>query len=1033
MLLGGIRRLSGLASRCTQLVLRFVQRMDVYAGGFALAVGLYAGMAWLGGMPRLVDVLPGAPLQLGGALGLMLAGAALLWRRARLPAPSAVRQGLGLVLMLYGLSIQAQTVFDFHSPFDFQALHLGSGSVKMGDGLMSGRMPFALGLGFTLVGMALLLLERHAHRRFLTLVELVAIAPGVVGALALMDHLTAYDDAYVHVYTRDAPMGILAGLTLVAIAAGLWAAAADRRAQALKHDEAEDQRIVRAAAFVMIPVIVLAGFGGFNASRNLVERTMRESLTATLHQNAQFIQSLFDEHLVRVARIVVRPEVVELVDGAARAKAGAAHRAALEREVRALLDMGFTAVRFESAAGAVLAEDGVPALPTGFKTEVHRSPPAQLFWANGFRLRTRAPIMRGERTLGVLQVEQSLPALTALAMGLDATDESSEILIAYRQGDALYNFPSRFSHTPRVEPASAQRLAVYHATTGRTGLLKTRDYRDKEVVAAFTAIGDTDLGLVVKIDVEELYAPIARQFRLWLILLAAGVAAALFILYMLVRPLAQRLMRSEEKARWSSELARAQAEALQHSEARVRAILDSTAEAVLTLGHDRNVLSINPAVERIFGYRAERLIGMPLGALVHTDGDPFSDGVGKPLVGRAFRADGKAIEVEMIIDRVNAGDQAAWVVVARDISERREQERMLRETHARLERGLASLAQRNEEMATLVRMSRVLQRCANETEVYKAVKQFGTLLFRGEAGSLYLQTEHGLQEKAAWHGGVPLGEKEHTCADRVVRPVAEGGCNVRDGLVCRLLSDPYDRRYVTLCIPVTAHERVLGVLLVRSESSPDHEIVEARRHLAIVVAEHIGLAIDDLQLREKLRNESLRDPLTGLYNRRYLEEAYTQAGATAQRQRGSLVVMLIDMDHFKQLNDTLGHEAGDTVLRALGALLQRSVRESDTPCRLGGEEFALLMPAATLEQGKARAEEIRKQIKALRVEHRGRVLDNFSASIGIAAYPDCGRSLAELLIAADQGLYQAKAAGRDCVRVAPCHGIAAQTGGTQAA
>jgi diguanylate cyclase (GGDEF) domain len=127
---------------------------------------------------------------------------------------------------------------------------------------------------------------------------------------------------------------------------------------------------------------------------------------------------------------------------------------------------------------------------------------------------------------------------------------------------------------------------------------------------------------------------------------------------------------------------------------------------------------------------------------------------------------------------------------------------------------------------------------------------------------------------------------------------------------------------------------------------------------------------------------------------------------------------MIDLDYFKRLNDNFGHEAGDVVLQAFGALLKASVREGDTACRFGGEEFALLLPGATLEDGIARAESLRLEVERLQLTHAGRALDQLTASFGVAAYPAAGTELRQLVLAADQALYAAKGAGRNCVMAA---------------
>lgn len=170
--------------------------------------------------------------------------------------------------------------------------------------------------------------------------------------------------------------------------------------------------------------------------------------------------------------------------------------------------------------------------------------------------------------------------------------------------------------------------------------------------------------------------------------------------------------------------------------------------------------------------------------------------------------------------------------------------------------------------------------------------------------------------------------------------------------------------------------------------------------------------------QERLREEAITDPLTGLFNRRFLNEMLPSAVAGAARRGGTLAVVILDVDHFKRINDTFGHDAGDTVLSEVGALVKRSVRRSDTACRFGGEEFVLVLPDSTLDGAHERAEQIRCEIGALRLQHDSTPLGSITGSFGIAAFPIHADDAAGLVNAADAALYQAKQGGRNRTVVA---------------
>ena len=181
-------------------------------------------------------------------------------------------------------------------------------------------------------------------------------------------------------------------------------------------------------------------------------------------------------------------------------------------------------------------------------------------------------------------------------------------------------------------------------------------------------------------------------------------------------------------------------------------------------------------------------------------------------------------------------------------------------------------------------------------------------------------------------------------------------------------------------------------------------------------------AFDDmagaLQLREqKLQEQAISDPLTGLYNRRYLNEFLPRELGRSGRNAVPVAVMLIDLDHFKRVNDSFGHEAGDIVLVAVGALLKEKVRGSDIACRYGGEEFALVLPETGEEPAARRAEDIRVAISNLGLSHARKPLGKVTASFGIALFPDHAQDTDALLRVADVALYAAKGAGRNRVVV----------------
>lgn len=171
----------------------------------------------------------------------------------------------------------------------------------------------------------------------------------------------------------------------------------------------------------------------------------------------------------------------------------------------------------------------------------------------------------------------------------------------------------------------------------------------------------------------------------------------------------------------------------------------------------------------------------------------------------------------------------------------------------------------------------------------------------------------------------------------------------------------------------------------------------------------------NLKQREALHRQSIQDPLTGLFNRRYLEATLERELRRSEREQQPLGIIMLDVDYFKQFNDTFGHMAGDTLLQELGKFLKEQIRAGDIACRYGGEEFMLILPAAPLEIVQQRAEQIRTLVKLLNVQHRQQSLGEITLSLGVAIFPSHGLTSEEVIRAADAALYQAKAEGRDRV------------------
>jgi diguanylate cyclase (GGDEF)-like protein/PAS domain S-box-containing protein len=472
---------------------------------------------------------------------------------------------------------------------------------------------------------------------------------------------------------------------------------------------------------------------------------------------------------------------------------------------------------------------------------------------------------------------------------------------------------------------------------------------------------------------------------------------------------------------------RKQAEAeLQRSRQFLENVIDSSAEGIGIVDPHGHITKWNKASEVIYGYTFKELEGKPASDL-YADRDEMAkmliplrrDGLVKHYEITMKRRDGSTFPASLSIKvmRDEAGKNVGSVAVARDLTELKEKEAKLHAANEQL-RGLVEESnERSRQVLLLQEMSEIFLSCQTSGETYSAITHFGPKFFPDYAGVLYLlnSTKDLFEMTAVW-GEAPrmemsFGKDECWSLSRSrAYPVADSGSSMN----CRHVAAPLPGAY--LCVPMMAQGEVMGILHLHKMTQEIKEQMAGIAQFATSVAEVMALALANLKLRETLRNQAIRDGLTGLFNRRYLEETLDRELSRSKRQGSPLAVIMLDLDHFKEYNDTYGHHAGDELLMALGELIQEQNRGEDIACRYGGEEFLLIMPGAPLEAALNRAEELNRSVKNLHT--RNTSLKPITISAGVAIFPDHGGAGMEVIQAADAALYRAKAYGRDRVLVA---------------
>jgi diguanylate cyclase (GGDEF)-like protein/PAS domain S-box-containing protein len=460
-------------------------------------------------------------------------------------------------------------------------------------------------------------------------------------------------------------------------------------------------------------------------------------------------------------------------------------------------------------------------------------------------------------------------------------------------------------------------------------------------------------------------------------------------------------------------------------------IFENISDGILITDLSGRIIDCNPATERMFGYARVEVLGK-MQELFHQaeNSTTITQNIIEQILDTGrwageinfTRKDGKeGICEKVVVPLYNEqGQPTGTIEVNRDITERKQAEAALKRVNEQLSSWVKELEARNNEIALLSKMSDFLQACLTAEEAYKVIAHHVQSLFPEISGGVFMiSASKYLVEAVITWGNETLASKKIFAPEecwglrRGQSHFVEFGC---DGLQCMHINPYLLPSIEYLCVPMMAQGETLGMLYLASQQKG--KFTYAKQQLASRTGEHIALALANLKLREALQQQSTRDPLTGLFNRRYLEEFLEREIYQAQRKQYSVGVIMIDVDHFKSFNDIFGHEAGDTVLRELGDFLKQQVRKADIACRYGGEEFLMIMPETSLEICFERAEQIREGVKQLHLQYRNQTLSRISLSLGIAMFPKHGLTPATIIQAADTALYLAKQAGRDCVLTA---------------
>ena len=600
----------------------------------------------------------GAPMAPATAIGMVLAGFTLFaalgggrgWRQMRL--------GFGLALVLLGLAVLAWHVFGAPSP---------------------ARMSPPTAMAFVLTGVLAMTFDVPGDRVRALLVQLLAGALLALGMVSLI----GYDiepEALLPGY-RLGWMPVAAAAGFIAIGVALLALIARSDWYAAVYEHREDEKILILTMGILLLVSLGMSTAGFTMIQRNLERSVRASLDQAVEDRAAILVSVLQNRITRAAIVSSRPSLVERMARWRETPEPSAARA-IAAEGASFLGSGFSGIAFEGAGeqGATLAESGTLLGVVPLEVPLQGlGAPASLLWNRGFYIRTRIPVWRDFDVVGHVIAEQPLEIVDRLQFDVEALGRTAEWLLCAPQPGRMACFPQRFSPLPRYAPRGGGQdvLPVEHALAGRSGVVSATDYQGRRVIAGFTPVGATGIGVVLKIDADEYYAPLRGQLAVWWRWLLALALVGTLLVSSQVRPVAQRLMRSER-------VSHERAEELARRERSLRELYAALGDGIVVMHPDGAIEFMNPAAARLFGFAEGELIGSNVGRLVP---EPLraanaqatreflecgaSDAPGKRnLVFPALRSDGRTIDIEFSLARMGEGAATRIVAVVRDVSER---------------------------------------------------------------------------------------------------------------------------------------------------------------------------------------------------------------------------------------------------------------------------------------------------------------------------------------------------------------------------
>lgn len=935
-------------------MVRFQVNGRQVAAALLILMGLMVMAGLLTGHPEWARMVPTSSVASFNIAILFLLSARVVWDGRGGASALTTLAAWGMVLLPGAILLE--TALELNLGLDWVSLH----QPYQPGVLHPGRTAPNSCLAFMLSGAAVLV---HGVKRPFkgasTLIALCIYASLTIGASALVGYVLDLQILYrLMSFNR---MSVPSAVAVLLVNVGLWSSLVNRR-KADAAVEGEENRITGAAIGVLSMLAALSGLSAFAVLQQAYKTSLMDHVRESSSSHAiAFAHSLKQDIEMAVA------VASQLALQQAMARVGRdAHDAQAQADLReagsSLRPQGFDFVHVAGRDGQTWLDLGATSLPSASVRVPLSTPGVTLFWQDGLVLRTETPVSYRGELRGTVTTEMRLTVLTRLLRSLQGLGESTDVLVCGRVKDDAVCLPSRFYEANRHIPIYKDGrpfLPISKALLGQSGADAVPDLRGIDVMAGYAPLGSLNLGMVIKTDMGELYAPIRARLNIVVVLLALFVVAGTVLLRARVHPLVQQVAQDQRA---------------------MRAILETSHEAFVAMDVDGLVTEWNHQAEQTFGWTRDEALGQPMHELIvpqalreaHLRGlarfTKTGQGavLGKRLELMAQRKDGSEFPVEITISRSGDEGPHRFAAFMHDITHRREAESRLAESEERLRTITDNLPA-------------VITYVDHEHRLRFGNRAFETWVGVPVAQALGKRMDESLppailERRRAWYERVMQGEQVQFEVESVL---GRGPTHMQVTYIPHFAANGSVQGFYSLSMDISARK----------------------------------------EIEQKLEMLARFDVLTGLPNRRQFEEKLTQAMARARRSARTMALLFLDVDKFKAINDSLGHAGGDEVLKEFAQRLKQSVRVTDTVARLAGDEFIVIV------EGMNSADECQvvasKIIAGMATPFD--VFDQpvvVSTSIGIALFTGGDATEATLMAQADKALYQAKAAGRGTFRCA---------------